>query len=444
MLARGLSVVLLCCLFLISVADEAHATDDNLLNMIEVRSDDGWTNEVYQMVANLDRVDARILRHANASGVRIILMDVPLTNLPEFEYLSGGVPSGWSETGLTWDEVPGAGGIITAARIGYSQPGNGHSVVNLELHEFGHAVDDFTAGFKISNSDEFQQIHSRENYALFYDHVVPEYFNMVNEYFAEAFAMYYYNDSTRSKLQARAPETHQFIATLANRLVSVDQVTGNSVTLSFTPLSNAVSYNVYRDSVLVDTVVASDGRFVDTGLDLSTNYSYYMRAVDASGQEIFTSYFRNVTTGDTPDPVVETDEAEDETPIEEEAVEIEETDVQEVDDVVVEEVPEVVEPEVAEEINEPEVMETETEVEEVVDVEDTEIPEFQEVIVDEVTEETDVVEPEEELEDATLETSTQQEQLSGDSSYPAWVYILSGLLGMIITGGALVFLSRRV
>ena len=439
MLARGVSVVLLCCLFFVSVADEVHATDDNLMNMIEVRSDDGWTNEVYEMIANLDRVDARILRHANASGVRIILMDVPLTDLPEFEHLSGGVPSGWSETGLTWDQVPGAGGIITAARIGYSRPGNGHSVVNLELHEFGHAVDDFTAGFKISDSEEFRQIHSRENASLFYDHVSSSYFNMVNEYFAEAFAMYYYNDASRSQLQSRAPETYQFMATLTNRLVSIDEVTGNSVTLSFTPLSNAASYNLYRDNTLVENVSASDGRVTDTGLDVSSTYSYFIRAVDASGQEFFTSYYRNVTTSDTPDPVVEPDEVQDETPIEEEAVEIEETEVQEVEEAVEEEVPESEDPEIIEEATEPEVTEPETEVEESEESEDTEIPEFQDV-----TEETNVVEPEQELEDETLETSTQQEQLSRDSPYPAWVYILSGLIGMIITGGALVFLSRRV
>ncbi len=443
MLARGVSVILLCCLFVVGISEEVHATDDNLLNMIEVRSDDGWTNEVHQMVANLDRVDARILRHANASGVRIILMDMPLTDLPEFSHLSGSVPSGWSETGLTWDEVPGAGGIITAARTGYSRPGNGHSVVNLELHEFAHAVDDFTAGFKISNSEEFRQIHSRENSALFYDHVVPDYFNMVNEYFAEAFAMYYYNDSTRSKLQSRAPDTYQFIATLANRLVSVDQVTGNSVTLSFTPLGDAANYNIYRDNALVETVSAGDGRFTDTGLDVSSTYSYFIRAVDGAGQEYLTSYYRNVTTQDEPDPVSETEDTVGDEPIDDEEVEVIEEEV--VEEVVEEEVPETVEPEVDE---------TEVELEAEVDVtepetiveenEDREIPEFTEVTIEESTDETESDNQEQELEDETLETSTQQEQLRGESSYPAWVYILSGLLGIIITGGALLFISRRV
>lgn len=429
MLTRGASVVLLCCLFFVYVAEEAHATDDNLMNMIEVRSDDGWTNEVYNMVANLNQVDSRILRHANASGVRIILMDVPLTDLPEFAHLSGSVPSGWSETGLTWDEVPGAGGITTAARIGYSQPGNGHSVVNLELHEFAHAVDDFTAGFKISHSDEFRQIHSRENSALFYDHVVPWYFNSVSEYFAEAFAMYYYNDATRSNLQARAPETYHFMATLVNRLVSVDEVTGNSVTLSFTPLGNAVYYNIYRDSELVNSVNAGDGRYRDTGLNVSTNYSYFIRAVDGNGQEYFTSYYRNVTTASEPDPVIEE--------VEEEVVE---EPVAEEVDAVIEEEPDVVEPEVNEEAEE-DMTEPETNEEQ---AEDTEIPEFTEVTVEEPEDETERVESEEEIEDETLATSTQQEQLSGDSSYPPWVYAISAILGILMTGGILLYISRRM
>src|SRR5699024_7062456 len=84
---------------------------------------------------------------ANSAGVSIILMDMPLTELPEFDYLSGKVPRGWEKTNSTWDEVPGAGGHTTAARIGYSDPGNGHSTINLELHEYGHAVDSYAAGF---------------------------------------------------------------------------------------------------------------------------------------------------------------------------------------------------------------------------------------------------------------------------------------------------------
>lgn len=438
MLARVLSVVFVMSLFAVFTTEEVDAQDDNLLNMIEVRSEDGWTSEVNQMVANLNRVDARIHRHANASGVRIILMDVGLTELPEFAHLSGYVPAGWSETGLTWDEVPGAGGIVTAARIGYSQPGNSHSVVNLELHEYAHAVDEFTAGFKISHSDEFQQIHSRENSGLFYDHAVPKYFNMVSEYFAEAFAMYYYSESSRQKLALRAPETHQFIGTLKNRLVSIESTTGNTVTLSFTPLGNATSYNIYRDNELVGQVPAAEGQFTDTGLNVSSTYGYFVRAVDANGSEYMTSYFRNATTGTEADPeseAVEEPVEEVDEPETEEVIETPETEV-EVEEQVQEEI---VEEQTEEVIDPQEVVEETTE----------EVPEFEEVtneVVETETSTEEQVNPSDavEFEEESLETSTQQAQSSNDTRYPMWVYFISSLIGAIVTFGVLIFLARRM
>ncbi len=433
MLSRCLSIVFVISLFVMLMANKVHAQDNNLLNMIEVRSEDGWTNEVNTMVANLNRVDARIHRHTNANGVRIILMDVPLTDLPEFAHLSGSVPSGWSETGLTWDEVPGAGGQKVAARIGYSQPGNSHSVINLELHEYAHAVDDFAAGFKLSNTEEFRQIHSREQNALFYDHAVPNYFNMVSEYFAEAFALYYYNDNSRNRLTTRAPETYQFISQIHNKLLSVDSTTGNTVTLSFTPLSDAATYNVYRNDELVADISASEGRYTDTGLELSTTYGYFVRAVDANGTEIMTSYNRNATTGAEPDPETTEEEVIDE-PNEEVTEKVEEE--------VVEEIEETTEEETV--IEEEEMPEQEVEVETIEELTTDEIPEFEEVTVVEEERETEASVDTEVLEDEKVETSTQQDQSRNDDRYPVWVYIVSGLLGTIVTLSVLYFLSRRM
>lgn len=437
MILRCLSIILMLSLFVMLTPDKIHAQDNNLLNMIEVRSEDGWTNEVNTMVANLNRVDARIHRHTNANGVRIILMDVPLTDLPEFAHLSGSVPSGWSETGLTWDEVPGAGGQTVAARIGYSQPGNSHSVINLELHEYAHAVDDFVAGYKLSNSEEFRQIHSREQNLLFYDHAVPNYFNMASEYFAEAFALYYYGESSRNRLATRAPETYQFISQIHNKLLSVDSTTGNSVTLSFTPLSDATTYNVYRNDELVGEVPASEGGFTDTGLELSTTYGYFVRAVDANGTEIMTSYSTSATTGAEPDP-----ETTEEEVVEEEVVE---EVVEESNDEPVEENEEVIEETTEEETVVEETPEQPEVEEETVEESTTdEIPEFEEVTVVEEEQETEESVDTEELEDETVETETQQDQSRNDDGYPVWVYILSGILGTIVTFGVLYILSRRM
>src|SRR5699024_9159572 len=199
-----ISFVIMAMLFLSLVATDTEQASANsaLDSMVEIRSSDGNYDsaEAQAMIDRLSRVDDRILQHTNRAGVNIILMDMPLTDLPEFEYLSGQVPRGWENTKQTWDEVTGAGGHTVAARIGHSDPGSGHSTINLEMHEYGHAVDSYAAGFTVSQSGEFRQIMNSEKSALFGDHQVPEYFDEPGEYFAEVFAMYYLGGEARSKL----------------------------------------------------------------------------------------------------------------------------------------------------------------------------------------------------------------------------------------------------
>lgn len=290
---------------------QASAASPSLQNMIEIRDADGSydTNEAQAMINRLDMVDERILAHTNRAGVSIILMDQPLTELPEFEYLSGVIPRGWENTGRTWDDVPGAGGYTTAARIGYSNPGNGHSTINLELHEYGHAVDSYAAGFTVSGSQEFMNIMAQEKGSLFYDHEVPGYFDVPGEYFAETFAMYYLGGEANARLAERAPMTYQFMESFHNRLVTIQGTTGNTAEFSWDPLDGAAYYEVYRDDQLIDTT--QDGYYQDSGLDVSTTYNYHVRAMDQNDNPLLTSYFRTATTTDINDaPVVETTELE--------------------------------------------------------------------------------------------------------------------------------------
>src|SRR5699024_8279745 len=96
----GLITVLL---IFIGLNQNISAQDQNLADMIEVRTTDS-SNDAEQMIERLNNVDSRILYETNRSGVSIILMDVPLTDLPEFQNLSGTVPRGWEQSGSTWDD----------------------------------------------------------------------------------------------------------------------------------------------------------------------------------------------------------------------------------------------------------------------------------------------------------------------------------------------------
>ncbi len=286
--------------FTMAVNQQISAQDSNLLEMVEVRTTNSSNNaEAERMIERLDNVDSRILYETNRSGVTIILMDVSLTELPEFQHLSGTVPRGWEGSGNTWDDVPGAGGFTTAARIGYSDPGNGHSTINLELHEYGHAVDSYTAGFTFSDSSEFRQIATAEKGALFGDHPVSEYFDIPSEYFAEAFAMYYLGGEEQSKLQSRAPQTYNYMETLNYKIVSFGDITGNTMTIHWDEYEGADSYNVYQNGEQVANV--SGGEYTAEDLETATNYEFYVEALDANGNPLFTSFFRYATTLAEPD-----------------------------------------------------------------------------------------------------------------------------------------------
>ncbi|SDK60958.1 anthrax toxin lethal factor-related metalloendopeptidase [Lacicoccus qingdaonensis] len=297
-------------LIFIGLNQNISAQDQNLADMIEVRTtDDSNDAEARQMIERLNNVDSRILYETNRSGVSIILMDVPLTDLPEFQHLSGTVPRGWEQSASTWDDVPGAGGFTTAARIGYSDPGNGHSTINLELHEYAHAVDSYTAGFTFSSTSEFNELMAAEKDALFGDHEVPQYFDVPSEYFAEVFAMYYLGGEERDKLQSRAPQTYDYIDTLHNRIVSFGEITGNTMTIHWDAHDNAESYNIYQNGELVDNV--SESEYEATDLETNTNYEFYVEPLNADGDALFTSFFRYAATSAEPDDSEEEEEAPD-------------------------------------------------------------------------------------------------------------------------------------
>ncbi len=186
--------------------------------------DDYDHDEAQKMKARILFISPKILMSLYSANVKMKLTNGPITDEPELMYLKGTVPRGWEDTGLTWDDVPGAGGYdMPIARIGYSDPSslNNHDTINLELHEIAHTVDNYITGEvkePISFSKEFIEIWESEveqvlSYSYFMTY--PE------EYFAEAFAMYYLNEDSKQQLKEFAPKTYNYIKDL-DRLTGIE------------------------------------------------------------------------------------------------------------------------------------------------------------------------------------------------------------------------------
>ena len=76
--------------------------------------------------------------------------------------------------------------------------GNGHSSVNLELHELAHSIDIYVFN-ELRYNQDFLEIWNQEKDQLFpgksYYLTYPE------EYFAESFAYYYFGGQYRNELK---------------------------------------------------------------------------------------------------------------------------------------------------------------------------------------------------------------------------------------------------
>ncbi len=164
----------------------------------------------YRMINNLARIPDSILRKLLVSGWKIKLINGELTDEPEYAYLKGVTPRGWEGTGMTWDDLSGLGGYPNViVKIGYNDKTEG--AINLELHETGHAVD--CAFNNITKTDSFLKIWKMEVFSLFSDSHIYTYMNKYpEEYFAESFAMYFYQKEENVKLRERAPLTYELIS----------------------------------------------------------------------------------------------------------------------------------------------------------------------------------------------------------------------------------------
>lgn len=186
----------------------ASVENEALLSKIVVLPDERnqW-DEATGIIERLSELPESLLQSLEVNQIRIKLFTGSLTDQREASHLKGIQPRGYSMK--NWDEVPGMGGGKTVlVKIGYSEKGMDHDSVNLELHELGHSVDQIilnnsskTSDFQVIWSKEVQNLFPNQSYFIDY----PE------EYFAECFAMFYYNDKTRTNLLLKAPLTYKFL-----------------------------------------------------------------------------------------------------------------------------------------------------------------------------------------------------------------------------------------
>lgn len=181
---------------------------DILIKLFVELPDDAYDEvQANEMISRIRLVPENYVEMLIEDGTRIRLINNPMTEEPEYLHLKGVVPRGWEETGRTWDDVPGAGGQLIVARIGYSDPGEFHGSHNLELHEIGHQVDFvvFEEYGMDSTTDTFAGLTDLEK-SLF----SGAYYDYDEEFFAEAFTMFYLSEETNSELKRKAPRVYEY------------------------------------------------------------------------------------------------------------------------------------------------------------------------------------------------------------------------------------------
>lgn len=167
--------------------------------------------EAASIISRINMLPDSLLLKIHREQIHVKLFNGKLTDNPTAMHLRGLVPKGYKSK-KTWNEVPGIGGGKTVlVKIGASEKGKGHSSVNLELHELAHSVDRHVFN-NIRYQSGFLNIWEDEKSSLFPN---IDYFDSYpEEYFAECFAMYYLNLSTKELLKAKAPKTYYYIKNL--------------------------------------------------------------------------------------------------------------------------------------------------------------------------------------------------------------------------------------
>lgn len=164
--------------------------------------------EALPIIENIRKLPPYLLNKIHEHDIFIKLFTGKLTDNPTAKHLKGVIPRGY-KSDKKWDDVPGiGGGDVVLVKIGHSERGMGHGSVNLELHELAHSLDKIVFQ-EIRYDPVFLSIWSKEKYSLFKDR--SYFITFPEEYFAESFAMFYYDEENHHLLKSLAPETYEYI-----------------------------------------------------------------------------------------------------------------------------------------------------------------------------------------------------------------------------------------
>lgn len=167
--------------------------------------------EAASIISHIQQLPMSLLTKVEQKKITVKLFAGKLTDNPTADHLKGLIPRGYTSN-KKWDDVPGiGGGQVVLVKIGHSEKGMGHGSINLELHELAHSIDRIVYN-KLRFDPIFLNIWTNEKYGLFQNQTylvtLPE------EYFAEAFAMFYLNKESRNLLKEKAPATYEYIKNL--------------------------------------------------------------------------------------------------------------------------------------------------------------------------------------------------------------------------------------
>jgi Pro-Pro endopeptidase len=189
-----------------------HIDENSMINEIIILPvEDFDEKNAALMISNIQQLPTSLLTKIQENDIYLKLFTGKLTDNPTANHLKGLIPRGY-KSDKKWDDVPGiGGGKIVLVKIGHSEKGMGHGSINLELHELAHSIDRIVYK-KLRYDPFFLNVWTKEKHSLFkgktYFITLPE------EYFAEAFAMYYKDEVNRAILEERAPETYEYIKNL--------------------------------------------------------------------------------------------------------------------------------------------------------------------------------------------------------------------------------------
>jgi len=151
------------------------------------------TLKEWNLIKNeVDKIPDRLLARVAKNGGSIdLVVDSGITIHPDYAYLKGTTPRGWSSG--SWDNVPGGGGtwqnpktVLVANKLKV-----GHGSKNLTLHEHAHTIDStYTKGAgRLSDTKKWQRIWNANKNKGIIDS--PYHVDYAEEYFAESFAEHF-------------------------------------------------------------------------------------------------------------------------------------------------------------------------------------------------------------------------------------------------------------